>query len=257
MSELSYIKEIKIKKLWGQKNLCWSNIHPDVNVLVGINGSGKTTLLNMTDAYYKQDAKELKRYKGSIDCTPANTQVYPITYIRSYDVPVGDRRKTESPLMQELNNVVFQNKEGISFFNYRMKMLDFKSQAPTIQQNIDELFNVINKMFGDTGKTVDISKGNNSALIFHQNNDLIALEQLSSGEKQLLLILLKVFLMEKAPAILLMDEPEISLHISWQQNLIEALRTLNPQCQIILSTHSPSIFAKGWGEKITYMEDLY
>ena len=89
------------------------------------------------------------------------------------------------------------------------------------------------------------------------DSDVISLEQLSSGEKQLLLILLKVFLQEKKPAILLMDEPEVSLHISWQQQLLDALRRLNENCQIILSTHSPSIFAKGWGDKITYMEDLY
>lgn len=105
--------------------------------------------------------------------------------------------------MEELNNVVFQNKEGISFFNYRMKMLDFRDKANEIQQNIDELFGIINELFQDTGKTISISKGNNSTLIFHQNENTLHLEQLSSGEKQLLLILLKVFLQEKKPAIIL------------------------------------------------------
>lgn len=61
--------------------------------------------------------------------------------------------------MEELNNVVFQNKEGISFFNYRMKMLDFRDKANEIQQNIDELFGIINELFQDTGKTISISKG--------------------------------------------------------------------------------------------------
>ena len=150
MRELSYIKEINIEGLWGKKDIRWSNIHPDVNILVGINGSGKTTLLNMIDAYYSQDSKELKRYKGSIEGMPVNTQAYPVTYLR----------RTESPLMQD-----------------SMKMLDFKNQAPTIQQNINELFSVINKMFSDTGKTIDISKGNNSALLFYQNNDRVTLEQ--------------------------------------------------------------------------------
>lgn len=257
IAEKFYIKEIKITELWGKKNILWRNIHPDVNVLVGINGSGKTTLLNMIDAYYQNDSKELKRYQGAITGLPTCGEAYPVSYIRSYDVPVADKRKSESPLMQELNNVVIQNKEGISFFNYRMKMLDYPEQALTIQQNIDELFHVVNNMFSDTGKKINISKGNNSTLVFHQDNDILQLEQLSSGEKQLLLILLKIFLLEKKPSILLMDEPEISLHISWQQKLIQSLRTLNPHCQIILSTHSPSIFAKGWGDKITYMEDLY
>ena len=53
-----------------------------------------------------------------------------------------------------------------------------------------------------------------------------------------------------------MDEPEISLHISWQSKLIDTIRNLNPNCQLILTTHSPSIFAKGWQDRIIYMEDL-
>jgi predicted ATPase len=158
--------------------------------------------------------------------------------------------------MEELNNVVFQNKEGISFFNYRMKMLDFRDKANEIQQNIDELFGIINELFQDTGKTISISKGNNSTLIFHQNENTLHLEQLSSGEKQLLLILLKVFLQEKKPAIIFMDEPEISLHIRWQREIIDRIRQINPSCQIIIATHSPSMFGAGWGDKVVYMEDI-
>lgn len=235
----------------------WTTINPDVNVLVGINGSGKTTLMNIMYAYYTNDAKELKKYQyQDIHAVPFNTDVYPLVYLRTFDTPIADKRKSESPLMQELNNVVFQNKEGISFFNYRMKMLDFSDKAEEIQNNIDELFHIINELFQDTGKTISISKGNNSTLIFHQNGDILQLEHLSSGEKQLLLILLKVFLLEKKPAIIFMDEPEISLHIRWQREIIDRIRQINPYCQIIIATHSPSVFGAGWGEKVVYMEDI-
>ena len=251
--EKDYIKRIDIKGLWGKKDISWNNIRQDVNIVVGINGSGKTTMLNMMEGYYNEDSKILKKYKGVVVGMPQAGEVYPITYIRSYDVPVADKRKSESTLMQELNYAVFQNKEGCSFFNYRMKMLDFPKRADEINRNINELFDVVNKMFKDTDKQISIS---NSTLVFVQDNSEIALEQLSSGEKQLLLILLKVFLMEKKPGILFMDEPEISLHVSWQQQLIEAIRTLNNRCQIILTTHSPSIFAKGWMDSLVFMEDL-
>ena len=43
----SYIKEFCLEGLWKTKTLSWRNIHPDVNIVVGINGSGKTTLLNV------------------------------------------------------------------------------------------------------------------------------------------------------------------------------------------------------------------
>lgn len=53
-----------------------------------------------------------------------------------------------------------------------------------------------------------------------------------------------------------MDEPEISLHLSWQRQLVDVLRRMNPNCQLIITTHSPSIFSKGWGDKAVYMEEL-
>ena len=56
---------------------------------------------------------------------------------------------------------------------------------------------------------------------------------------------------------LLMDEPEVSLHIEWQEKLITSLRKLNKNCQLIITTHSPSIFASGWENSISYIEDLY
>ena len=87
-------------------------------------------------------------------------------------------------------------------------------------------------------------------------DEKIQLDQLSSGEKQILLILTTVFLQEEKPNVLLMDEPEISLHITWQDRLIELIRKLNPNCQLILTTHSPNIFANGWEDKIVFIQDL-
>lgn len=238
LSQKTYIESFSIKGLWGEKDIVWNHINPDVNVLVGINGSGKTTLLNAMNAYYSQDNKELKKQTGELQGNPVSSCVHPITYLRSFD--------TVSTI----------DKEGLSFFNYRMKKLDYPEKAEEIQQNIDELFDIVNELFSDTQKRIDTSKGNNSTLIFHQGNQIIHLEQLSAGEKQLLLILLKMFLLEKQPAVFFMDEPEISLHIRWQREIINKLRQLNPLCQLIISTHSPSIFGAGWGDKVIYMEDL-
>ena len=53
-----------------------------------------------------------------------------------------------------------------------------------------------------------------------------------------------------------MDEPEVSLHMEWQQTLIEKIRRLNPKVQIILSTHSPAIIMNGWMDKVTEVTDI-
>ncbi len=54
----------------------------------------------------------------------------------------------------------------------------------------------------------------------------------------------------------MMDEPEVSLHIEWQQVLIGTILKLNPRAQIILSTHSPAIIMNGWVDKVTEVSDI-
>lgn len=66
-------------------------------------------------------------------------------------------------------------------------------------------------------------------------------EALSSGEKQLFILLGEVVLQEKTPYVFIADEPELSLHVSWQSKLVQYLKDLNPQMQIIFATHSPDV----------------
>ena len=159
-------------------------------------------------------------------------------------------------MLQELKYIINQNGEGTSFFDYRMKMLNFPKEADTIQQRIDKFFTLVNSLFEETGKEITIDPQNNILVFSIKGTEKIQLDQLSSGEKQILLILTTVFLQEEKPNILLMDEPEISLHINWQDRLIELIRKLNPNCQLILTTHSPNIFANGWEDKIVFIQDL-
>jgi predicted ATP-binding protein involved in virulence len=53
-----------------------------------------------------------------------------------------------------------------------------------------------------------------------------------------------------------MDEPEISLHIEWQQQLIQRVRSLNPNVQIIMTTHSPALIMDGWMDAVTDVDDI-
>ena len=48
----------------------------------------------------------------------------------------------------------------------------------------------------------------------------------------------------------------MSLHIDWQQRLIEMVKSLNPHVQIILTTHSPAVIMNGWMDKVTEVSDI-
>lgn len=65
--------------------------------------------------------------------------------------------------------------------------------------------------------------------------------QLSSGEKQLLILLIEALLRESRPVVYVADEPELSLHIEWQEKLLKSLVELARQVQVIVATHSPDI----------------
>lgn len=273
---MKYIQQFYVKGLWGRLNLSWKSLNQDVNILVGINGCGKTTLLNLIHDYYKG----IKQKRGFVEEINGNEIDVPVEIVRSFDVPSKTKKKSESNLLSDLNGVIMQNSEGTSFFDYRMQMLNYPEKQERIQRRIDMFFNLVNSLYKETGKYIDIDRINNKLVFKIENSasclvtndghylttsdgaylttddETIQLEQLSSGEKQMLLILTMVFLQDEKPTVFLLDEPEISLHISWQSKLIDTIRVLNPNCQLILTTHSPSIFAKGWQDKIVYMEDL-
>ena len=56
--------------------------------------------------------------------------------------------------------------------------------------------------------------------------------------------------------VLFMDEPEVSLHVEWQQRLISLIRELNPNVQIVLTTHSPAMIMDGWMDAVTEVSDI-
>lgn len=114
--------------------------------------------------------------------------------------------------------------------------------------------NLVNEAFKETGKVID-NESDKLRFIIDGKTSIDA-NGLSSGEKQLLIILLTVLLEDGQEYVLMMDEPEISMHISWQYKLIDMILQLNSNVQIILTTHSPMIFADGWGDKAIYMERI-
>ena len=56
--------------------------------------------------------------------------------------------------------------------------------------------------------------------------------------------------------VLFMDEPEISLHFEWQKQLIGLVLQLNPNIQIIMTTHSPAVVMDGWTDRVTDVNDI-
>ena len=72
----------------------------------------------------------------------------------------------------------------------------------------------------------------------------------------MLVILLTTLVQDNRTGVMFMDEPEVSLHVEWQQRLIALIRELNPHVQIILTTHSPAMIMDGWMDAVTEVSDI-
>ena len=112
---------------------------------------------------------------------------------------------------------------------------------------------IINDVFAYTDKKINEETDDISFFIGDKS---ISAYDLSSGEKQILIILLTTLTQEQKPTILIMDEPEISIHFDVQKKLISYIRELNPNVQIILATHSPAIIMDGWMDNVSEISDL-
>ena len=83
----------------------------------------------------------------------------------------------------------------------------------------------------------------------------INITSLSSGEKQLFILLTEALLQRGTSHLFIADEPELSLHIEWQRKILNALLDLNSNAQIIVATHSPEI-AGNFAENIINMKKI-
>ena len=100
---------------------------------------------------------------------------------------------------------------------------------------------IVNAFFDD--KFVEVNESGNLTIELSSLSPPLELEPrfLSSGEKQMLILLTEALLQVDEPVIYIADEPELSLHVTWQEKLLESLVALGGPKQVIVATHSPDI----------------
>lgn len=178
--------------------------------------------------------------------------------ISTFDVPAGADKgsvldqqldKLESEYAYYLSDLTKQITTRIQQ-NGQVNMTDLED----INAHNNTFIGIINRAFANTNKTVDTTQ---SKLQFKLGEDLLeSNKRLSAGEKQFLIVMLTVLMQRNEERILIMDEPEISMHLDWQRTLIENIQTLNPNCQIIIATHSPGVIMDGWEQFVENMSSL-
>ena len=216
MKYAEYIKTVEIDALWGKRKHILWHLDRHVNILSGVNGIGKSTILQKT----------LKQAEGvHLTLVPEDATDLRYDVIEKYTIdPDTQLDKLEK-----------------DFIAYKEKA------------NVTSFYDYVDKLYGQTDKTIIRDA---EGIRFLQEGDILTTRQLSSGEKQMMLILLTVLLEDRQPYVLFMDEPEVSLHVDWQQQLVTIITELNPEIQLILTTHSPAVVMNGWLDKVTEVSEI-
>ena len=260
-----YIKRIEIESLWsGKKHIVW-DLNRQVNILSGSNGQGKSTILNKVvkglAAGGEFPSHMLKGVRLEVE--PADAKWIRFDVIRSLDSPVLD--------LDTMAHVDTRISSALDFqlFHLQRKYIDYQvnignriiaelqagnpDAAQQLSMQKKRFQDIVDDLFSETGKKIVRTE---NEIRFSQIGETLMPYQLSSGEKQILAILLTVLVEDNQPYVLFMDEPEVSLHIEWQKRLIDLCLELNPNVQIILTTHSPAVVMNGWVDSVTEVSDI-
>ena len=267
MKYADYIEQIEIESLWsGTKHILW-NLDRKVNILSGINGVGKSTILSKVIRGLSQGGEFPSHLlKGvHLKVQPSDAKWIRYDVIRSFDRPMvsSDSLSQIENLNTELDWQLFllQRKYldyQVNVGNRIIEVLqsgadDAAQQAQSISDAKKMFQDIIDDLFEATGKQIIRSE---NEIRFSQLGVVVRPYQLSSGENQMLAILLTVLVEDRKPYVLFMDEPEVSLHFEWQKRLIELILKLNPNVQLIVATHSPAVIMNGWMDHVTEVTDI-
>ena len=263
-----YIEQIEIDSLWsGRRQVKW-DLDKQVNILSGVNGEGKSTIINKVVKGLSQGGEfPSHMLKGvRLKVYPADAKWIRYDVIRSFDRPLVNVEavaKMDISLATELDWQLFQLQRKyldyqVNIGNRIIEVLqsgkpDAAEEAQKISMPKKRFHDIIDELFSSTGKKIIRSE---NEIRFSQIGETLVPYQLSSGEKQMLAILLTVLVEDNKPYVLFMDEPEVSLHIEWQKQLIDLILELNPNVQIILTTHSPAVIMNGWIDSVTEVADI-
>lgn len=226
-----------------------------VNIFVGVNGCGKTTTLKIlkgifTDnllSIYNIDFKELHiKFKNE-----------DVVRIKKEDFFNSDLGKDNgiSNLKKLLNK--YKTKEKVLFLSdYRQPEFDFVIEDLEVEKDVEDFIKICeNFLHNKTLKTKKyMSKILNSKKIeieILDKDNLLKDNELSKGEKEILSLFSKLYFKGKKDIILLIDEPENSLSINWQKELIPSIVKSGKCSLIVTMTHSPFIFQNEFFETCT------
>ncbi len=282
------IKSIDVHRLWGTYDLHWE-LSSGVNILAGGNGSGKSTVLRCLGDLFRTGS-----LSPALGCRVENIRITfddgsqldsalpsdPLANGRIIEfVSTFDAELKESEAIYKLSDGSVATYLDWELYRLQNRYLAYQldvgkrviaalraghnpSDIEKITERKSRFLGILDELFAPTGKRVD-RESDSLRFILHpppgqpEGPGVVILpNQLSSGEKQVIIILASALIHNGHEMIMIMDEPEISLHFEWQKRIIADLLNINPRLQLVIATHSPAMVMNGWTDRVTEMQDI-
>lgn len=153
---------------------------------------------------------------------------------------IGAEKETSTPQTQNIDA------SSVNVLNlYIQDSMDKLKPYEDIMEKLKKLKEIINNRFLYKQIKIDKDRG---YFFINEVNEEIPIENLSSGEQNELVMFYNMLFECNENSLILIDEPEISLHIEWLNNLLQDLKDISElsHLSMLIATHSPDFIGANW-----------
>lgn len=260
--------EIKDYKIFKKINMDFTDKNDTplpIIIIAGINGTGKTTILeylyNSNNYYFRelnQDFMEFE-YDGKIRKLP-DILLEGKEYFK--DVSKGNFKGHSVQKIIEKKVIYLPANKGLEDIKEFLPKYLFQkifNEEADVKLTYKAVRDYINIIFKDLNIRIEFDSRDAEGNLFFRNkkDEKISIDDISAGEKTLLSKVLYLYLKEIKDSVILIDEPELSLHPAWQNQVLKLYENFAKEnnCQIIIATHSPHIIGSAKNEWIRLLTE--
>jgi len=246
-----YIKDLKMFNDFTLSFEDNNDVALPIVVIAGKNGTGKTTILEYLADYSMEDEDfveifQTRKPQGLAEWFYEGEKDVMIETFRLYESMGGisvkkpEYKEHIEYLPVTVGDVGNVEKKIVNYYITNAEKLDsFKESLENIQKYINDIFKDLELSFSIS----KIDYKEKKVFLKNGNKKEFSINELSTGEKTLVSKVLYLYFNDIKNKIILIDEPELSLHPSWQNRILKLYENFAIQnnCQMIIATHSPHI----------------
>ncbi|MDR7308232.1 AAA family ATPase [Rhodoferax saidenbachensis] len=234
--------------------------------LIGNNGAGKSLALADIAMSLAQESRHSVGVSfGPTDRFDMSPSVEPLksffTYSGARTSKAGTAHKIAMGKLGDMAKAIYRSQHRLACFKEALSTLGFEPRQYLVRMAtrstadpLDLLLAEVHELTwqGQPASDQPLENGEYKiAVVRRDSGEVVVFDSLSSGEQQVLTMVIKIVSDLPPGTTVLLDEPEISLHVAWQRQLPQVLRIFADalHCSFVVATHSPIVIASATDER--------